>query len=107
MRSSVAELRGSDNSHAPSAYSGRNGRIADAAYFTDLSLLEHPFHHFIAEQGEDPALQEQGPRIAIPVHAGRAAAIVRCWTGTRGQRTEFRQCQTTVAQVQDGGGRPA
>src|SRR3970040_1610343 len=77
---------------------------ADALEFRDPAVCEAAFDDFVAHEGEDPVVQEKGPRIAVPVHAGSAAAVVGAGGArARVEGAEFAQLERLVTQVKERG----
>src|SRR5437899_2098183 len=72
-------------------------RKTDALQLRDSRSVNRAFHELVAEQREDPPAQKDGPGVAVPIDAGRAAMIV---TGARrrAQDTERREALRAVAQ---------
>ena len=78
-------------------------RIVDPTEFADSIVGEISLDDFIAEQGKHPVSNEDRPRIAIPVHAGRPASIIVV-TIARFQLAELVEIQAIVSKKEYGSG---
>src|ERR1051325_9134680 len=51
-------------------------RVVDAAQLAHAVILEAAFNNLVAKQSQHAATHENWSRVAIPIDAGRAAAII-------------------------------
>src|SRR5688572_24073692 len=75
-------------------------RIIDAANFGDLRSHDPAFDDFVAEQREHAIPDEERARVAVPVDARSAAAVVRIRVGARFQRAELGELERSVAKIE-------
>src|SRR5436190_964161 len=74
---------------------GQRGRKVGAAQLLDAAGAELSFDDLVAHQREDAAFEKERPRIAVPVDARCAAAVVVA-TRTRVEGAELGQLQLLV-----------
>ena len=80
----------------------RPGSEAHAGLLEQARAVEGAFNQLVAEQRDDSVLEEEGARIAVPVDARRAAAVIGSAFGAGAQRAELAQSQRVAAQEEHG-----
>src|SRR5690606_39005516 len=83
---------------------GRRRGEVDPADLAETVPLDPALDQFVAEQGEDTAAQEDGPGVAVPVGAGRHAAVLDRAVRPRREPAQLGQAALGPAQEQHVGG---
>src|SRR5262245_13487644 len=81
--------------------SGSGGRVVDAAKLLDPASRQASLDQLVSQEREDPASHEQRPRVAVPINARGAAAVIDRLFGLRGKRANLFEVQGGVAKEED------
>src|SRR5574341_1304975 len=78
-------------------------RIIHPARFVNAAVVQRALDHFVPEQCNNSPAHEQRTPIAVPIDTRRAARIVNCLLGLRGEFANLFKVQAVVAQEKNCG----
>src|SRR5262245_63630074 len=77
------------------------GSVIDAARRANMAVSQRSLDDLVPEQCEDPTVQEEWARVAVPIHARGSTPVIRRSFRLRGEISYFFQAQHIIAQEQD------